>query len=47
MDKNYKLEDFAHLHWGGLSEYLDIVAENPSYPQLFSENQRYDSPMKK
>ncbi len=30
MDKNYKLEDFAHLHWEGtFQEYLDIVAENP------------------
>ena len=30
MDQNYKLEDFAHLHWEGtFQEYLDIVAENP------------------
>ena len=32
MDKNYKLEDFAHLHWEGtFQEYLDIVAENPIF----------------
>ena len=30
MDKNYKLEDFAHLHWEGtFQEYLDVVSGNP------------------
>ena len=30
MEQNYKLEDFAHLHWEGtFQEYLDIISENP------------------
>ncbi|MFZ8932785.1 MAG: PrkA family serine protein kinase [Bacteriovoracaceae bacterium] len=31
VDKNYKKEDFQHLHWSGtFQDYIDLVAENPA-----------------